>query len=151
MWRYYNEFDSTKSLGVRYRYIKIPQCGLMEHGLKDIAFYVQKHIKFCTVVIISLLGGDEPPPPPPPPPSIFAMTFTFSSQVLKVKYWICYFLRKTVGLPRSQNKYIDWKLCFKCCRPFWPWPWHRSRIIVPIATKRRTNVLNGNVQCQLVN
>ena len=28
-----------------YWYVKIPQCGYMEHGLKDIAFYVQKHIR----------------------------------------------------------------------------------------------------------
>ena len=33
-----------KSLGVCYWCGKIPQCGYMEHGLKDIAFYVQKHI-----------------------------------------------------------------------------------------------------------
>ena len=26
-WRYYNKFDSTKSLGVRYRCVKIPRCG----------------------------------------------------------------------------------------------------------------------------
>ena len=26
-WRYYNKFDSMKSLGLRYRYVKIPQCG----------------------------------------------------------------------------------------------------------------------------
>ena len=32
----------------------------MEHGLKDIAFYVQKHITPCTVVITSLLVRDKP-------------------------------------------------------------------------------------------
>ena len=31
----------------------------MEHGLKDIAFYVQKHITPCTVVITSLLIRDK--------------------------------------------------------------------------------------------
>ena len=31
----------------------------MEHGLKDIAFYVQKHITPCTVVITSLLVCDK--------------------------------------------------------------------------------------------
>ena len=40
--RYYNKFDSTESLGVRYWCIKIPQCGLMEHGLKDIAIICSK-------------------------------------------------------------------------------------------------------------
>ena len=32
----------------------------MEHRLKDIAFYVQKHITLCTVVITSLLVRDKP-------------------------------------------------------------------------------------------
>ena len=32
----------------------------MEHELKDIAFYVQKHITPCTVVITSLLVRDKP-------------------------------------------------------------------------------------------
>ena len=58
-WRYYNKFDSTKSLGVRYRCVKIPQCGKMEHGLRYIAFYVQKHITPGTVVITSLLFRDK--------------------------------------------------------------------------------------------
>ena len=40
-WWYYNKFDSTKSLGVHYWCVKIPQCGYMEHGLKYITFYVQ--------------------------------------------------------------------------------------------------------------
>ena len=32
----------------------------MEHGLKEMAFYVQKHITPCTVVITSLLVRDKP-------------------------------------------------------------------------------------------
>ena len=36
----------------------------MEHGLKYIAFYVQKHITPCTVVITSLLVRDKPPEAP---------------------------------------------------------------------------------------
>ena len=59
-WRYYNNFDSTISLGIRYRCVKIPQCGYIEHGLKDIAFNVQKHITLCTVVVTSLLVRDKP-------------------------------------------------------------------------------------------
>ena len=43
-WWYYNKFHSTKSLGVCYWCVKIPQCGYMEHGSKHITFYVQKHI-----------------------------------------------------------------------------------------------------------
>ena len=31
-----------KSLGVYYWYVKIPQCGYMEHGLEYIMFYVKK-------------------------------------------------------------------------------------------------------------
>ena len=42
-WRYYSKFDFTKSLGVCCRCVKLPQCGYMEHGLKDTVFYVQKH------------------------------------------------------------------------------------------------------------
>ena len=45
------------SLGVRYRCVKI---GEMEHGLKDIAFYVKKNITPCTVVITSLLVRKKP-------------------------------------------------------------------------------------------
>ena len=41
---HYSKFDSTKSLGVYYCYVKIPHRGYMEHGLKDVAFHVQKHI-----------------------------------------------------------------------------------------------------------
>ena len=41
---YCNKFDATKSLGVCYWYVNIPQCRYMWHGLKLIMFYVQKHI-----------------------------------------------------------------------------------------------------------
>ena len=40
----YNKFDSMKSLKVYHWYVKIPQSRYMEHGLKDIKCYVQKHI-----------------------------------------------------------------------------------------------------------
>ena len=43
-WRYYNQFDSPKSLGVCYWYVKIPHCGYMDHELKHISFYVQKRV-----------------------------------------------------------------------------------------------------------
>ena len=33
-----------KCLGVCYWYVKIPQCGYMEHGLECIAFYYQNHV-----------------------------------------------------------------------------------------------------------
>ena len=33
-----------KYVGAYYWYVKIPQCRYMENGLKDIAFYAQKHI-----------------------------------------------------------------------------------------------------------
>ena len=60
MRRYYHKIDSMKSMGVCYWCVKIPQCWYMEHGLKDIAFYFQKHITPCTVVITSLLVRDKP-------------------------------------------------------------------------------------------
>ena len=43
-WGYYNKFDSTKSLGVCYWCVKIPQYGYVGHGLRLITFYIQKHI-----------------------------------------------------------------------------------------------------------
>ena len=59
-WGYYNNFDSMRSLGVCYWCVKIPQCGYMEHGIKDIAFYVQKHITPCTVCHNFSLVCDKP-------------------------------------------------------------------------------------------
>ena len=47
-------------MGAYFWYVKIPQCGWMEHGLKDIVFYAQNHITLCTVVITSLLVRDKP-------------------------------------------------------------------------------------------
>ena len=61
-WQYCNKFDSPKSLGVCYWCVKIPQCGYVEHGLKHISFYVQKHIVTLAVcynaglVLDKLLG-----------------------------------------------------------------------------------------------
>ena len=46
---------TTKSLGVYYWYVKIPRCGYIEHGLKDVAFYVQKHIEPWAVCYTPLL------------------------------------------------------------------------------------------------
>ena len=43
-WGNYNKFDSMKSLGVCYWYVKIPQCGYMGHALQLIRFYVKKRI-----------------------------------------------------------------------------------------------------------
>ena len=40
-WGYYNKFESTKSWGLCYWYVKMPWCGCMEHGLEYITFYVQ--------------------------------------------------------------------------------------------------------------
>ena len=36
-------------LGVHFWYVKILQCGYMEHGLKDVAFHVQKHIALWAI------------------------------------------------------------------------------------------------------
>ena len=33
-----------KSFGVYYWYVKMPQCGCVEHGLEYITFYVKKYI-----------------------------------------------------------------------------------------------------------
>ena len=44
-WRYYNKFDSPKSLRVWYLCVKTSYCGYMDHGLKHIPFYVQKRVE----------------------------------------------------------------------------------------------------------
>ena len=49
-----------KSFGVYYWYVKIPQCGYMENGLKDVAFYVQKHIAPWTICYNAPLVCDMP-------------------------------------------------------------------------------------------
>ena len=36
---YYNKLNFTKSLGVYYWYVKMPQCGYMEHRLKDVVMF----------------------------------------------------------------------------------------------------------------
>ena len=41
---YYDKFDSLKSLGVYYWYVKMARCGYVGHGLEYLSFYVQKHI-----------------------------------------------------------------------------------------------------------
>ena len=43
-WGFYNKFESMKSLGLCYWYVKMPRCGCVEYGLEYITFYVQKHI-----------------------------------------------------------------------------------------------------------
>ena len=60
MWWYYNKFDSTKSLGVCYWCVKIPQWRYMEHGLKHFTFYVQKHIVILAMCYNRGLVRDEP-------------------------------------------------------------------------------------------
>ena len=46
--------------GAYYWYVKISQCGNMEHGLKDLAFYVQKHIASWAVCNNFPLVRDKP-------------------------------------------------------------------------------------------
>ena len=57
---YYNKFDSTKSLGVSYWCVEIPQYKYMEHGLKHITFYVQKYIAALAMCYNPGLVRDKP-------------------------------------------------------------------------------------------
>ena len=41
-WGYCNRFYCMEYMGTYYWYVEMPQCGCMEHGLEDIAFYVKK-------------------------------------------------------------------------------------------------------------
>ena len=59
-WWYYNKFDKTRSLGVCYWLVIITQCGHMEHGLKHITFYVQKHIAALVMCYNAVLVRDKP-------------------------------------------------------------------------------------------
>ena len=59
MW-YYNKFESKKSVGVCYWCVKIPQCNYMEHELKHIPFYVQKHISALATCYNRRLIHDKP-------------------------------------------------------------------------------------------
>ena len=59
-WVCYDKFQSTKCLGVCYRYAKIPRCGYVEHGLNDITFYVEKHIAPRTICYNHPLVPDKP-------------------------------------------------------------------------------------------
>ena len=54
---YYNKIDSTKSVGAYYWYVKYE---FVEHGFKDIAFYVQKHIAHQAVSYNFPLVRDKP-------------------------------------------------------------------------------------------
>ena len=56
----------------------------MEHGLKDIAFYVQKHITACTVVITSLLVRDKPLGAPASVKWVYVLTFWLSKHARRV-------------------------------------------------------------------
>ena len=49
-----------KFMGVYYWYVKIPQCRYIEHGLKDIAFYVQNHIALRAICFNFQLVHDKP-------------------------------------------------------------------------------------------
>ena len=59
-WGFHNKFDSTKSLGVYYWCVKIPQCRYMEHGLKYFTSYVQKHIAPLAMCYHPPLVRDKP-------------------------------------------------------------------------------------------
>ena len=54
-----------KSLRVYYRYVKMPRCWCVEHGLEYITFYVQKHIAHLAACSGSPLVRDRPLRAPP--------------------------------------------------------------------------------------
>ena len=56
----YNIFDFAESMGEYYWCVKIQHCGYTGHGLKDIAFYVQKHISYRVVCHNFSLVRDKP-------------------------------------------------------------------------------------------
>ena len=86
-WGYYNKCDSTKSLGVCYWCVRIPQCGYMVHGLKLKAFYVQKHITVLAWCHNPALVCDNPLGAP----AYVKLVYCNHSRVsfLPVWYWLC--------------------------------------------------------------
>ena len=57
---YWNKFDSMKSLGVCYWYVKIPQCTYLKHGLEYITFYVQNIWHLWQSVLVAPLVHEKP-------------------------------------------------------------------------------------------
>ena len=49
-----------KSLGVYYLYVKMPQCGCVEHGLENITFYIKEYIVHLAACSGHLLVHDGP-------------------------------------------------------------------------------------------
>ena len=58
-WGSHHKFDCTKSLGVYYWCVKI-RFGYLDHGLRYIAFYVQKHITHLEIFYNRPLVRDKP-------------------------------------------------------------------------------------------
>ena len=118
-WQYQTKVDSSKSLGVCYWCVKIPQCAYMEHGLKDIAFYVQKHITPCTVVITSLLVRDKLPGVPTSVKWVYYPQIAFnsisgsSSDDMISKHLRCQWLIRISGFPEQMAS--NEKLCCFYC------------------------------------
>ena len=53
-----------KSLGICYWYVKMPQCGYVEHGSEYFSIDVQKHIAHLELPVL-----DSPTPTHPHPPT----------------------------------------------------------------------------------
>ena len=62
-------------MGAYYSYFKIPQCGYMEHGFKDIAYYVHKRIVPLAVCYNSPLVRDKPPGAPAFVRLVYSLSF----------------------------------------------------------------------------
>ena len=58
--RYHNKFDSMKSLGVCYCYVKIPHFGYIKHRSEHITCYVKKHMALLGVCSGHPLVHDQP-------------------------------------------------------------------------------------------
>ena len=78
----------------------------MEHGLKDIAFYVQKHITPCTVVITSLLVHDKPLGAPTSVKRVYCGTYQHPSMIYLSNHSIA---KLTLNMQRN-----FWQLKHRC-------------------------------------
>ena len=104
---YYNNFDSTESLGVSYWCVKTPQCGYMEQGLKHITFYVQKHIAPLAMCYNPPLGCKKPSEAPVSVKLVQKLEWYFITNFL---YMIMTFHRQRRNSIRYELKYAKWSI-----------------------------------------
>ena len=94
VWEYHNKFGFMKSLGVYYWYVKMPQCGCVEHGLEYITFYVEKHIEYKAACSGPLLVRNGP---------LEASAFVKLAQLVVTLWWV-----RTAVWSSDVQHFVSW-------------------------------------------